>query len=166
MIGVKHTSGCEVDTDSLLWPIHVKLQALLVDRSDFRAAVLVNGVLIKHVRGKLTDSGSRDFLAKFLLGGPADLGGFDEHQVVVAKTPRVTELELTVTRALDFLQRKKEKLPFDVSDVRFLGMGATGVVLETLRRTECDGSDGPHTRNSVRHAHSWAVCLFVIERQH
>ena len=141
--------------------MHVNLQALLIDRSKFRATVFFNGVLVQFVSGKLTDDGSLDFLAKFLLGGPKYLYDYETRQDVIAPTPHVAYHESMVTSALKSLAQHVE---YDLSNVSFLGMGATGVVLEMSKRTKGDGSDGGkmHTRYSVSRCGIRTLGLFVF----
>lgn len=89
---------------------------MLIDRSKFRAARFLHGVLFSYTDGHLNQPGCLKFVATFLLGAGNDAR--DE-------TPRVTTLEAVATASIGHWEGQGLHL----CDDGVLGMGASGVVL-------------------------------------
>jgi len=90
------------------------------------------------VDGALDDAGSREFIARFLLG--AGISREACFSFIAAKEPRVTDIENATTTALNFWEGEGLTLCPDP----VLGMGLTGIVIamvvSTLDGDEADAS--------------------------
>jgi hypothetical protein len=133
-------------------PQHASAQVLLIDKSQFRAVQLLEGRPVQNVYGQLKDSGSFDFIGRFLLG-PGMTSASDPEsyeRVLIAKNPYVADVE-TATRLA--LAHWKSASAVTLGNTPFLGMGRTGIVLSARmpRRAEAGGDDasGSQTRSMV-----------------
>jgi hypothetical protein len=94
------------------------LHVLLIDKLKFRAQIWDHAVLVGFVDGNLSCNGSKEFLAKFLLGA-----GSNKNELLLPTTPRINELEVAQS-AIPFLTAYKL-----VSERPVLGIDSTGIVL-------------------------------------
>jgi len=89
------------------------------------------GILDVIVDGKLHDQGSQAFIARFLLGAGISREAAACSSFIAAKEPRVTDIEMATTTALDFWEGRGLALCPDP----VLGMGLTGIVIAMIRPT-------------------------------
>jgi hypothetical protein len=101
------------------------LHILLIDKSNFRAQSWQKGMLVGYVDGDLTSPGSKEFLAKFLLGA-----GEDKDMMLLPTAPRMDELE--VAQAATLLLPSYNVVP----GRPVLGVGGTGIVLHMMDADE------------------------------
>lgn len=94
------------------------LHVLLIDKSNSRAESWQQGLLVGYVDGDLSSLGSKEFLAKFLLGA-----GEDKDAMLLPTAPRVDDLE--VAQAAILLLPTYNVVP----EQPVLGVGGTGIAL-------------------------------------